>query len=133
MDILHRELIIMRTKEEITDLITEIDNGIGTVKDKIDIEYLGDVKATLQWVLKKISTEKETTKIEEKMKKITGMFFDDMSEDDYKASMDFMNKEFGGRFKVSEETVYNVSDACEWILENTSTEEFLSINFLKLK
>lgn len=123
----------MRTKEEITDLITEIDNGIGTVKDKIDIEYLGDVKATLQWVLKKISTEKETTKIEEKMKKITGMFFDDMSEDDYKASMDFMNKEFGGRFKVSEETVYNVSDACEWILENTSTEEFLSINFLKLK
>ncbi|MDP3103943.1 MAG: hypothetical protein Q8M95_04975 [Candidatus Methanoperedens sp.] len=125
----------MRTKEEITDLITEIDNRIGTVKNKEDLEYLGDVKATLQWVLKKILTEKETSKIEENLKEISNKTdIDELSDDEFKASMDFMNKEFEGRFKGRDPyTVCNVDDALSWVLEDISTKQFLSDSFLKLK
>ena len=125
----------MRTKEEITDLITEIDNRVGTVKDKQDLEYVGDVKAILQWVLKKISAEKETSKIEENLREISNKTdIDELSDDDFKASMDFMNKEFEGRFKGRDPyTVCNVADAFDWVLEEISTKEFLSDSFLKLK
>ena len=125
----------MRTKEEITDLITEIDNRVGIVKDKEDLEYLGDVKAILQWMLKKISTEKETSKIEENLREISNKTdIDELSDDDFKASMDFMNKEFEGRFKGRDPyTVCNVADAFDWVLEEISTKEFLSDSFLKLK
>ena len=125
----------MRTKEEIMDLIKEIDNRIGTVKDKEDLEYLGDVKATLQRVVKKISIEKETTKIEENLREISNKTnIDELSDDDFKASMDFMNKEFEGRFKGRDPyTVCNVADALGWVLEDISTKQFLSDSFLKLK
>ncbi len=125
----------MRTKEEITDLITEIDNCIGTVKDKEDLEYLGDVKATLKLVLKKISTEKETSKIEENLREISNKTdIDQLSDDDFKSSMDFMNKEFEGRFKGRDPyTVCNVDDTLGWVLEDISTKQFLSDSFLKLK
>ena len=131
---MHRELKIMRTKEEIMDLIKEIDNGIGTVKDKEDLEYLGDIKAILQWVLKKISIEKETSKIEENLREISNKTdIDGLSDDDFKASMDFMNREFEGRFKDRDPyAVCNVADAFVWVLEEISTKEFLS-SYLYLK
>ncbi len=124
----------MRTKEEITDLITEIDNGIGKVTEKKDIQYFGDVKVALQWVLKKISTGEETSKVEKNMREITKLYFDELSDDDFEASMDFMNKEFEGFFKGRDpDKVYNFSDTFEWVLGETSTERFLSKHYLNLK
>ncbi len=123
----------MRTKEEITDLITEIDNNIGKVMEKEDIQYLGDVKVALKWVLNKISTGEETSKVEKNMKEITKLDIDELSDDDYKASMEFMNKEFEGHFKGRDPyDVYNVSDSFEWVLGETSTKQFLS-SYLNLK
>ena len=135
----------MRTREEITDLITEIDNGTGTVKDKKDLEYLGDVKVALQYVLKKLSTGQEASKIEEEMRKQMDSLFaklidGELDEDEIKALTDFMNREFEGHFKIAildygaqETATCNVTDAWYWVLEEITTKQFSSDSYLKLK
>lgn len=135
----------MRTKEEITDLITEIDNCIGTVKDKEDLEYLGDVKASFRWVLKKLLAGQEVSKIEEEIRKqidspFAKLIDGELDEDGIKALTDFMNREFEGHFKIAipdygalETATCNVEDAWGWVLEDISTKQFLSDRFLKLK
>jgi len=133
----------MRTKEEIMDLITEIDNGTGTVKDKKDLEYLGDVKAALQRQLKQLSAGQEVSKIEEELRKLMATSFaklidGELDEDEIKSLTDFMNREFEGHFKIAnnaglETATCNVEDAWYWVLEETTTEQFLSDRYLKLK
>lgn len=133
----------MRTKEEITCLITEIDNGTGTVKAKGELQYLNNVKASLQWVLKKLSAGQEVPKIEEEIRKLMATSFakligEELEEDEIKTLTDFMNREFERHFKIAnsgplETATRNVEDAWYWVLEETTTEEFLSDSYLKLK
>lgn len=132
----------MRTKEEITDLITDIDNGTGTVKDKKDLEYLGDVKAALQRVLKKLSAGQEVPKIEEEIREqidspFAKLIDGELDEDGIKALTDFMNRGFEGHFKIDyralETATCNVEDAWGWVLEEIPTKKFLSDWFLNLK
>lgn len=129
----------MRTKEEIIDLVKEIDNGKGKVKDKNDIEYLNDVKIALQWVLKKISAGQGTSNMEEEMRYVADhSATDELEEDEIKTLMDFMDKEFDGYFKITstirlETAACNVSDTWDWISERLTTKQFLSDNYLKLK
>ncbi len=65
----------MRTKEELLDIVKEIDSGKGIVTDKKDVEYLSDVKAALKWVLNNIATGHEVSKIEKETRKITDSWF----------------------------------------------------------
>lgn len=122
----------MRTKEEIMDMVMQIDNGIDAVKGKDDIQYLEDVKAALQCVLKKISSGQEVSKIEEEMRYVIyHSSTDDLGKDEIKTLTDFMNKEFEGYFKSTgtlglDTTACNVSDAGDWILERTTTKQFLT-------
>jgi len=131
----------MRTNEEIMDLITEIDNGTGAVKDKKDLEYLGDVKASLQRVLKQLSAGQEVPKIEEEIRKhnpTAKLLGEGLDENEIKELTDFMNREFEGYFKIAnygalETAICNVSDAWDWVRGYTTTEQFLSNRYLKLK
>lgn len=104
------------------------------VTDKKDIEYLGDVKVALQCVLKKKSTGEETSKVEKNMREIMNLDAEELSDDNCKAFMDFMNKEFEGYFKGRDfyTTVCNASDTFYWVLGETSTKDFLK-SYLYLK
>lgn len=121
------------------DMISQIDNGIGVVKDKKDIEYLNDVKAALRWVLKKISAGQEVPNMEEEMRYVADhSATDELEEDEIKTLTDFMNKEFEGYFKITntlrlETAACNVADAWDWVMERTSTEDFLSDSYLILE
>jgi len=129
----------MRTKEEITDLITEIDK---IVEDK---EYLGDVKAALRYVLKKLSTGQEASKIEDEIRKqidspFAKLIEGQLDEGGIKALADLMNREFEGHFKIAipdynalETATCNVADACGWVLEEITTKQFRSGSYLILK
>lgn len=128
----------MRTKEEITELITEIDNV--SVKDKKDLAYHNNVRAAFRYVLKKLSTCQEVSKIEEEMRKhnpTAKLFGEGLDESEIKALTDFMNSEFEGYFKITgygdlETVICNVTDAWEWVLEDLSTKQFRSDSYLRL-
>lgn len=130
----------MRTEEEITDLIKEIDNGLGTSEDK---EYLGNVKAALLQVLKKLAAGQEVPNIEEELRKLMSTSFaklieGELDEDEIKALTEFMNRDFEGQFKIADNegllaATCNVEDAWSWVMGKISKTQFLSESYLKLK
>ncbi len=131
----------MRTKEEITDLMKEIDK-IGTVTDK---EYINNIRAALRYVLKKLSAGQEASKIEDEIRKkmdspFAKLIDGELDVDEIKALTDFMNREFEGHFKIAipdynalETATCNVADAWDWVLEKITTKQFSSDSYLKLK
>ncbi len=129
----------MRTKEELIDMVKQIDNGIGVVKDKKDIEYFNDVKAFLGWILEKISAGEEVPNIEEKIRYVVDhSSVDELGKDEIKTLTVFMNKEFERYFKITntlrlETVACNISDAWWWVSGELSTKKFLSDSFLRLK
>lgn len=139
----------MRTREELLDMVKRIDVSM----DK-DPEYFRDVKAAIDWVLRKISAGQETTKIEKELKWIDneiGRMMDleceNVSEDVVSNTaqrvVDFLADNevegwYGVWFTVEGKveglgtgTLYNIADAFGWILGTTSTKIFLS-NYLEL-
>ena len=60
----------MISEIEILNMINKIDNSINVANDEEKLEYFGDVKASLYWVLQKISIEHKQSNIEDELKEI---------------------------------------------------------------
>lgn len=120
---------MLRSAEEIWDIVKRIDKAVDKHKD---LDYVYDIKNSLQWVLQKMQaalTEREKTSIESEIKEIMDMTvcIDEMAEDDFLKIIDFMDKEFDRDYK--DRDVYstgNIADAFDWVLGKISTENFLS-------
>lgn len=130
----------MRSEEEIKGMIKRIDEVVD-IKDSEkydrlrsdkDFIYCLDIKAALQWILRKISKGQERAEIEREMRDITERDVEGMDEDEFKQYMEFMD-EFGRDYKNRGlyETC-NVADAFSWALGEESTENFLS-NYMDLE
>ncbi len=131
----------MRSEEEIGGIIKQID-GVVDIKDSEkydrlcsdkDFKYCLDIKAALQWILRKMSTGQERIRIEGEMRDIMERYIDEMKDDVFKEYMEFMDREFGRAYKNRD--IYdtcNVADAFSWALGEESTEYFISIAYLNL-
>lgn len=132
----------MRSEEEIWEMIKRIDDIIG-IKDleeydrlcsDKDFKYCLDIKAALQWVLRKISMGRERIGTEEKMREIMERDIDEMKNDELKEYMKFMDREFGRDYKDRDPyDTCNVADAFSWALGEESTENFLSSAYMNLE
>lgn len=132
----------MRSEEEIGGIIKQID-GVVDIKDSEkydrlcsdkDFKYCLDIKAALQWILRKMSTGQERIRIEGEMRDIMERYIDEMKDDVFKEYMEFMDREFGRAYKNRD--IYdtcNVADAFSWALGKESTENFISSAFLNLE
>ena len=125
----------MISEIEILNMINKIDNSINVANDEEKLEYFGNVKASLYWILQKISIEHKQSNIEDELKEIADKTcIDELEEDAYKAFMDFMNIEFNGLFNGRDPyTVCNVADTIDWVLGQISTKQFLSEDYLKIE
>lgn len=132
----------MRNEEEIREMIKQIDECVD-IKDSEkydrlrsdkDFKYCLDIKAALQWVLRKISLGQERIRIEEEMKEILERDIDNMEDDEFKEYIEFMDREFGRDYKNRDpyETC-NVLDAFSWVLREESTENFISSAYMNLE
>ncbi|MCW3138419.1 MAG: hypothetical protein N2V76_08425 [Methanophagales archaeon] len=132
----------MRNEEEIREMIKQIDECVD-IKDSEkydrlrsdkDFKYCLDIKAALQWVLRKISLGQERIRIEEEMKEILEQDIDNMEDDEFKEYIEFMDREFGRDYKNRDpyETC-NVLDAFSWVLREESTENFISSAYMNLE
>lgn len=132
----------MRSEEEIREMIKQID-GVVDIKDSEkygrlcsdkDFKYCLDIKAALQWVLRKISTGQERIRIEEEMGDIIELDIDEMEDDEFKEYREFMDRKFGRAYKNRDpHDTYTVADAFEWALGGESTENFISSEFINLE
>lgn len=132
----------MRSEEEIREMIKQID-GVVDIKDSEkydrlcsdkDFKYCLDIKAALQWVLRKIPTGQERIRIEEEMRDIMERDIDEMEDDEFKEYMEFMDREFGRAYKNRDPyDTCNVADAFSWALGEESTENFISSAFINLE
>lgn len=132
----------MRSEEEIREMIKQIE-GVVDIKDSEkydrlcsdkDFKYCLDIKAALQWVLRKISTGQERIRIEEEMGDIIELDIDEMEDNEFKEYMEFMDREFGRAYKNRDpHNTYNVADAFSWALGEESTENFISSEFINLE
>ena len=132
----------MRSEEEIREMIKQID-GVVDIKDSEkydrlcsdkDFKYCLDIKAALQWVLRKMSTGQERIRIEEEMRDIMERDIDEMEDDEFKEYMEFMDREFGRAYKNRDPyDTCNVADAFSWALGEESTENFISSAFINLE
>jgi len=132
----------MRNEEEIREMIKQIDECVD-IKDSEkydrlrsdkDFKYCLDIKAALQWVLRKISLGQERIRIEEEMREILERDIDNMEDDEFKEYIEFMDREFGRDYKNRDpyETC-NVLDAFSWVLREESTENFISSAYMNLE
>jgi len=132
----------MRNEEEIREMIKQIDECVD-IKDSEkydrlrsdkDFKYCLDIKAALQWVLRKISLGQERISIEEEMREILERDIDNMEDDEFKEYIEFMDREFGRDYKNRDpyETC-NVLDAFSWVLREESTENFISSAYMNLE
>lgn len=132
----------MRNEEEIREMIKQIDECVD-IKDSEkydrlrsdkDFKYCLDIKAALQWVLRKISLGQERIRIEEEMREILERDIDNMEDDEFKEYIEFMDREFGRDYKNRDpyETC-NVLDAFSWVLKEESTENFISSAYMNLE
>ncbi len=131
----------MRSEEEIKGMIKRIDEVVDIKDsekyDKLysdkDFKYCLDIKAALQWLLRKISTGQEKIKIEKEMRDITELDKEQMDEDEFKKYMEFMD-EFGRDFNNRRaDDSYHVADAFSWVLGEESTENFISPAYMDLE
>jgi hypothetical protein len=132
----------MRSEEEIREMIKQIDRVVD-IKDSDkydrlcsdkDFKYCLDIKAALQWVLRKMSTGQERIRIEEEMRDITERDIDEMEDDEFKKYMEFMDREFGRAYKNRDSyDTCNVADAFSWALGEESTENFISSAYMNLE
>jgi hypothetical protein len=100
----------MRNKDEIFDLLKIIDDNKTVFEDNNNTEYPSDVKATLQWILAKISNGQEQSSIENELKKLNEKLdekldelFDEGMSDTYIPLINHMNQEFNDHFKGRED------------------------------
>jgi len=132
----------MRNEEEIREMIKQIDECVD-IKDSEkydrlrsdkDFKYCLDIKAALQWVLRKISLGQERIRIEEEMREILERDIDNMEDDEFKEYIEFVDREFGRDYKNRDpyETC-NVLDAFSWVLREESTENFISSAYMNLE
>lgn len=136
----------MRSEEEIRKMIKQIDEVVD-IKDSEkydrlcsdkDFKYCLDIKANLQWVLKKMSMGQEIIRIEEEMRDIDQyidkMIDEKMKDDELEEYIEFMDREFFGAYKNRD--IYdtcNVSDTFSWALGEESNECFISSAYINLE
>lgn len=124
----------LRRGGEIADIINQIDKRLDeNTCDSECIEYLCDIKKSLQWVLKKKSltpTDQESKELREEMWEISIMSvsIDEMSEKQLNEFREYMDEEFDRNYNKRDcYAMCNVGEALDWALGNLSTKYFLSV------
>jgi len=86
--------------------------------------------------LRKISIERERTRIEGEIKEIRDKSgsIDEMDEVDFRKYIEFMDREFDRSYKDRDPySTGNIADAFDWVLGEISTEDFLSDRYMDLE